>query len=1535
MELSRSYIERLMRDGRGGGGSYSGGSGSGGSGGSSDYAAEAGHAQRADHANTSDTATNADHATSAADLDNDSPVYNKFLRKDVADEASGLIGFLQGLWVGTRTDDPEHEGETVLTKTIEAFTSGLLKIKSLIINTAFGITEQGNATLNDISAAGNATIGGNATVTGSVTAAALIANLLKTPAFQQAVGMIGKGFGVTVDNQGRATTQTDDLLVLGRMIVNTLNIREVSYIGGTYLLTPAASTVESVQPLYSETPSDTRTWSTEGSGTPVGYRLLWVADDGTTGTMNFWEQGDQAFCQTFNLTEPGEYQNVSNHYWWRLVCRKGTVTIDGKDYHYADVANTQLVYLWDSQGTQITTPDGATSFAGMGSGNYTAPKSGDKAVMLGSQRYTNRQGAVQLTAEGDASIGIYDGINNYANLTTHEIHFFSKNAVRMSSLRFMWTTADGESIPPTVYRGDWAIDPTTGNPPISSWGDEWTYQGNRWTCIIPNGGTTDEAPGTTPANWQASDSQQGPAGDSYQHVTVFRDGVDRPAKPVATVYPPVPDGWAIAPIVQLTTQSFDNVVEVHTGTDPQTGDPVMETFVAKYDTEMLPNESYVRTRVEVESNGGINSLTIRLMVQKTRAWSQDFWISKIDKTFEDIYDGTTWDSSNVLANWETTATGVTTHDITISNIPEGTHYFDIIAFLSRGDNVLVGWKPGGSAGGVGIENSGNPRVYCSMATFVNGVIDANGWSDVTRWSGVDGSSGAKGDKGDKGDTGNTGPAGQNAALYDIDTTANTIVYKNGVYSPQVLSATYTANRDGQPTGETDLVMKVSLDGGAEQTYSGGNLVPGTDFNTSCRFLLYKGTLLVDSESVPLLKDGVDGLGSFVMDLTNEMSSINVDSNNNPTSEQTVQTGVRLYYGTTPITNPTITLWDGQTQITTSYANGIKYAVSGMNFTVYFNTSAVVAGKKEITIRAQFTHSGSQQEIEKVLTVNGFQPGATGPAGPAGYTVVAQPSTITINQNMDDESTTPTYFDLPQNIDFEAKQGDTTRVFTINNNTIVFKQNDGTTDMGTVENHTQYLKITALSPETRSEKVTQGYVACVVAIANGPSITVKIPVIVNYLGTITKTIKGDVETTIANKLTSTFTPEQDVETIEDFGRYVRSAGVALTQLQQKVNNETVSKSTFEQTSKLISMEVTGASQNLFKNATFERDGSGTGYYVPASWAASSPSYAYVSGNSSRINGCHIVRISGSGTTFSQEVYGSEEDKKSVTPGSWHTVTFYAKLTTASDGYMKVRSSAMVDTTGNNTVTLDGGTVGTSSSSSYSLNVSVRLTSNWTRHTLTFFVKSGLSGTHYISFDYYDSNFQLHSPRLVSLKTGGIDVAAGNVDITADNFTVKNSSGEQTLGLDANGNLALTGTVYAKNLYHNVQITQYSTISSYSENITTADMVIIAMPAPSGSARFYLTLKLPVPSDYPGKVITLIGANPAADYIYIYLQYGNNTDIKTIWGHSGIGNQANLKYMHEIVVISYNNNGNYEWRVAKWTEADANGYNTLHDVLKGYV
>lgn len=392
-------------------------------------------------------------------------VESQYLSKTHESTAQEQVGFLKGLWV---------------------------KAKNL-----FGIDANGNAKLNNI------------------TASQLIANVLKTPGFAEAAGMIGNGFGVTMRQDGTAMLQTDDLLVLGRMLVNSLNIREVTYIGGVYLLTPAGSTVAAVLPIYGESAdtADTRFWTTDSDNlsnpVEVGYRLLWLADDGTTATMNFWQQGDQAYSQTFNI-KAGEHENVTNSLWWRLVVGVGTDDDplgDGKEYHYADVADTDIVLLFDSEGEPVTGDGGSLSFIGKGSSyayvsngltHYTVPTVGDKAVCLGSQTSSNRRGAIQLNTEGVASIGIYDGINNYAPLSTHEVHFFSKDAVRMSSRRFRWTTATGASTPPIIYRGDWA--PVNGVNPTSYYYDEWDYQGSRWLCLYQGAEGITCAPGEMPSN---------------------------------------------------------------------------------------------------------------------------------------------------------------------------------------------------------------------------------------------------------------------------------------------------------------------------------------------------------------------------------------------------------------------------------------------------------------------------------------------------------------------------------------------------------------------------------------------------------------------------------------------------------------------------------------------------------------------------------------------------------------------------------------------------------------------------------------------------------------------------------------------------------------------------------------------------------------------------------------------------------------------------------------------------------------------------
>ena len=410
MKLNREKIQRMVKGGQllmGSGGSGSGGSGGGG--GTASYAEEAGHALEADHATSATTATN---------LDANSTDWQKIARKDIAQSIAEVFTFAKG----------------IVSTLVSKFKAGIL----IGANDDYGINASGDATLRDISGRGitasdDSSIGGDlevtgnlnvvsdlsvasdATISGKVTAAQLIADLLKTPGFAQVAGMIGLGFGVTTDQNGRATLQTDDLVVLGKMIVNALNVREVTYIGGTYLLTPAGSTIAKVMRLYAAQTSQiqySQYWSTTQSNYAVGYRVMWKADDGTTGTMNYWKVGDQAFCQTFNLTASGQYSTADNRRYWRLVCRVGQVTVDGETFHYADLADIDNVYLYGIPNL----------FAGRENNSGNAPAEGDKVVCLGSKTDTTRQGAIQLTAEGEASIGIYDGINLFTSLSNYEIH---------------------------------------------------------------------------------------------------------------------------------------------------------------------------------------------------------------------------------------------------------------------------------------------------------------------------------------------------------------------------------------------------------------------------------------------------------------------------------------------------------------------------------------------------------------------------------------------------------------------------------------------------------------------------------------------------------------------------------------------------------------------------------------------------------------------------------------------------------------------------------------------------------------------------------------------------------------------------------------------------------------------------------------------------------------------------------------------------------------------------------------------------------
>ncbi len=252
---------------------------------SSTVADEAKHASQADKATFAEqaqyavkagTADRAGYADIAGDLADGSPVYDKFLRKDIADTAKGKITLEQGLSVGT--DD-----------------SG-------------SIDAGGNAKLSDV----------------------VVERLHDEDSTEAQRTIIGaQGFDLYMGTDGKSHLYVDYLTARTRMFASSVEIRKVSYSGGTTLFSNAGSQICKVSNVY----------GTDGS--VVAYKCFAVADDGTTRTMNWWHIGMMALCQTFNV-KAGDGENLSNRYYWRMVVGVGQeILSDGKLYDYVILSNVK------------------------------------------------------------------------------------------------------------------------------------------------------------------------------------------------------------------------------------------------------------------------------------------------------------------------------------------------------------------------------------------------------------------------------------------------------------------------------------------------------------------------------------------------------------------------------------------------------------------------------------------------------------------------------------------------------------------------------------------------------------------------------------------------------------------------------------------------------------------------------------------------------------------------------------------------------------------------------------------------------------------------------------------------------------------------------------------------------------------------------------------------------------------------------------------------------------------------------------------
>lgn len=299
----------------------------------------------------------------------------------------------------------------------------------------------------------------------------VLVNLLKSLDFNEAEQ---NGFAIKQRSDGKFQMLLTDLIVWGKAIFNTLLIRELSYVGGNIVLSPAAGKISYIKEVYSETTNEL-----------IGWKCYLLADDGTTATINSFKVEDQVRCKTFNI-KAGVYENVSNRDYWRLVTKvstenevitddEGHELYDGKKFAWIQIAKDNCM-----EGSDI-------------------PAAGDTIVLMGNRSDKSRQHLLMMETEGDSAprFTMYRGINTYS-LKDKSIFDVSFDGINIVSKYFNMVSVSGEKVWTPVYRGDWKEGTEY------SYYDEVTWLGTRWLCISPEGQTTTDEPSEDSPYWKAT-----------------------------------------------------------------------------------------------------------------------------------------------------------------------------------------------------------------------------------------------------------------------------------------------------------------------------------------------------------------------------------------------------------------------------------------------------------------------------------------------------------------------------------------------------------------------------------------------------------------------------------------------------------------------------------------------------------------------------------------------------------------------------------------------------------------------------------------------------------------------------------------------------------------------------------------------------------------------------------------------------------------------------------------------------------------------
>lgn len=221
----------------------------------------------------------------------------------------------------------------------------------------------------------------------------IISPFLTSPDF--VTGMMGAGMSFYSDENGDSVGWIDKLYVRKKAIFQLLSIMETELAGASFMFNAsgARATITKVERIdavpffYSDGSakyySDGSRAYVQPSAHGAVYRCYFLANDGEKAIENRFRVGNLVRSQSFNI-KSGVYENVSNHYWWRLVTAVGDNWIEVSVNHC-------------DEGSDI-------------------PKEGDVVVQLGDISDTDFQSAIVLSAYGDGApyLTFYQGINSYS-----------------------------------------------------------------------------------------------------------------------------------------------------------------------------------------------------------------------------------------------------------------------------------------------------------------------------------------------------------------------------------------------------------------------------------------------------------------------------------------------------------------------------------------------------------------------------------------------------------------------------------------------------------------------------------------------------------------------------------------------------------------------------------------------------------------------------------------------------------------------------------------------------------------------------------------------------------------------------------------------------------------------------------------------------------------------------------------------------------------------------------------------------------------